>query len=136
MIGSVAPLEIWNFAGRKMGGVSVGLADDTPSIPGNPANLASLDRLQIFASMNNARKDFNARKNLGSNSSWTQGIQWGYNAAALPFRRLTRRWIVAASYNGRQWREFDERYLKKTTTPFDDNVRNGHVYSFSAGMGV
>lgn len=57
-MGSAVPLESWSIAGRRMGGVSVALAEEVPNVFANPANLASLDRPQIFLSLNNARRDF------------------------------------------------------------------------------
>jgi hypothetical protein len=139
IMGSAVPLENWNIAGRRMGGISVGLADDVPNILANPANLASLDRPQIFLSLNNARKDFTIQTNMSTAStdvSWTQGFNLGYSAASIPFHIFKRRLVLAVSYNGRKWGEFDERYFSETNELLGFGRRSGHVQSLSTGLGI
>ncbi|MDZ7304188.1 MAG: hypothetical protein ONB44_18840, partial [candidate division KSB1 bacterium] len=57
-LGSSFPPESRNIAGRRMGGVSVAVADNIPQPLGNPANLASLKRPFLFLSLNNASRKF------------------------------------------------------------------------------
>lgn len=122
-----------------MGGVSVGLAEHVPNALTNPANLVSLDRLQIFLSLNNATRDFTIQPEMSAASSevsWTQGINWGYSALSIPFHVFKRRLVLAVSYNGRQWGEFDERYISKANEFFDFGGRSAHVQSLSTGLGI
>jgi hypothetical protein len=125
-----------------MGGASVGLAEEVPNILANPANLASPDRPQIFLNLNNARKNFTIQpiqpsiRTRSSDVSWTQGFNWGYSAVSLPFHVFKRRWVVAVSYNGRQWGEFDERYVSEAEGLLGFDRRSGHVQSISAGLGI
>lgn len=138
-LASSVPFESWNFAGRTMGGVSVGLADEVPNLLANPANLATLEQARIFLSVNNLWKDFYIQTDFNATSteaSWRQGLNLGYSAASLPVHLLSRNWVVAFSYNGRQWGEFDERYVVDAGKLLGFGTRSGHVRSLSAGLGM
>lgn len=138
-LASVVPFESSSITGRTMGGVSVGLADEVPNVLANPANLAVLEHARVFLSLNNSWKDFDIQTSFNNTStaaSWTQGLNWGYSAASLPFHMLNRYWVAAVSYNGRRWGEFDERYFAESNGLIDFGTRSGHVHSFSAGVGI
>lgn len=138
-LASVVPFESWNFAGRTIGGVSVGLADEAPNLLANPANLATLDHARVFLSVNNSWKDFDIQMNFnttGTGVSWRQGLNWGYSAASFPVHLLSKNWVIAVSYNGRRRGEFDERYVAEANGLIGFGTRSGHVHSFSAGLGM
>jgi len=138
--GTGTPLENAAFAGRRMGGVSIGLADDVANLPANPANLASLQKMKIFASLNNVSKHFQVRQDFSPTTKvdWTQGIELGYSAVSLPFQLFAKNAVVAFSYNGRQWDEFDERYFVESDVLPSSVLgkRSGSVRSVSTGLGV
>lgn len=149
-LGLSFPKENWNMAGRRMGGVSVAIADNVPQLLGNPANLAALNRPHLFLSVNNASREFKITKEDQNGTpvvlpnaenpmdvSWTQGFDLGYSAVSLPFHLFKRQWVAAASYNGRPWGEFDERYFSAQNGIFGPGWKNDEqVQSATAAIGT
>jgi len=145
---SSLPPENWSIAGRRMGGVSVALADEVPQLQANPANLAALHRPRVFLSVNTTQKKFNETKedwdgtpaNFASVENpahvfWSQWFKLGYAAAAFPFHLFGRQWATAASYNGRHWQEFDQRYFADLKNYFKHmQLTGGEVSSVSLAL--
>lgn len=142
------PPENWNIAGRRIGGVSVALADEVPQLQANPANLAFVTRLRVFLSLNTVQKKFDETKEDWDGTPvnfvtienpahvyWDQWFNLGYAAVSIPFHLFRRRWVAAASYNGRHWAEFDERYSADPEGTFA-HMQNtgGEVNSASAAL--
>lgn len=146
--GSSFPPENSNIAGRRMGGVSIAVADSVPQLLGNSANLASLSRPHLFLSLNNASREFKVTKEDWNGTpvilpdaenptdvSWTQGFDLGYSAVSFPFHLFKRQWVAAASYNGKHWGEFDERYFPAQSRIFGPGwKKNEHVQSATAAI--
>ncbi|NOY57630.1 MAG: hypothetical protein GXO75_01675 [Calditrichaeota bacterium] len=136
MLGS--PSDMHSMAGRKMGGVSVALPDFIPNVPGNPANLIYLERRVVFFSITNSRTNTLLNEQLTRTKEtirWSNNETPGYCAASLPFKFMKRRWVAAASFNGKQWPAFDERYLSANRNIFSYELKKtGHIRSASIGL--
>jgi len=145
---SSLPPENWNIAGRRIGGVSVALADEVPQLQANPANLAFLTRTRVFLSLNTVQKKFDETKEDWDGTPvkfatvenpahvfWSKWFEVGYAAAAFPFHLFGRQWAAAASYNGRHWQEFDERYFADLENYFKHMQQTGgEVNSVSVAL--
>jgi len=135
----LSPYERQDRAGQRMGGVSVALPDEVANVLGNPANLTILNRPSFFASMINANREFSlAQEWPEAKKADTQfrRLEIGYSAFSFPVELFKKHWVVAASYNGRQWPRFDERFFAsamKTLAEYSLE-RTGHIGSASLGL--
>lgn len=132
------PQNRQDVAGKKLGGVSVSIPGNAANVMGNPANLASIDHRTIFFSLANTQNNFVFKDLYAKNETtldWHQGLKPGYCAISWPFRSFGKKWVIAASYNGVHWPEFDERYVSDNSNLFNFSFgKKGHSRSLSLGI--
>lgn len=90
--------------GQTIGGASVALADSVPVTFHNPANIANLKQVSVFASLNYGRSYIHpvpSDINIASRK-WDNDFYVNSFAVSLPFNIFNSAGTVAASYNGNE----------------------------------
>lgn len=135
----LSPYERQDRAGQRLGGVSVAVPDGVANVTGNPANLVFINHPGFLASLTYSNREFSLTQEWSERTAAeTHFRRWemGYCALSLPVELLKKQWVVAASYNGRQWSRMDERFFNSAVKALAgyNLQRTGHLGSASLGL--